>query len=143
MPRELSSISRNPTGIRNQLRVVLTLHIKRVNFQSQKMKLSSHRNLWSALFLSTVVGAVFCAGYLGTHSSAQEKTRLPDRTGYVNDFAHVVDDATRQRLDIILDNVKKSFVKFAHVTSSIVKKGFIVERAGRAKRRRRFEFSSG
>ncbi len=107
MPRELSSISRNPTGIRNQLRVVLTLHIKRVNFQSQKMKLSSHRNLWSALFLSTVVGAVFCAGYLGTHSSAQEKTRLPDRTGYVNDFAHVVDDATRQRLDIILDNVKK------------------------------------
>ncbi|CAN5476605.1 hypothetical protein BH20ACI3_BH20ACI3_01930 [soil metagenome] len=71
------------------------------------MKLSSHRNLGSALFLSTVASAVFCAGYLGTKSNAQEKTQLPARTGYVNDFAHVVDDATRHRLDTILDNVKK------------------------------------
>ena len=71
------------------------------------MKLSSHRNLWSALFLSMVVGAVFCAGYLGTKSHAQERTQLPARTGYVNDFAHVVDDTTRQRLDAILDNLKK------------------------------------
>ncbi|MGH9426993.1 MAG: TPM domain-containing protein, partial [Terriglobia bacterium] len=71
------------------------------------MKLSSHRNPWRALFLSIVVGAVCCAGYLGTNSRAQEKTQLPARTGYVNDFAHVVDDATRQRLDTILDNLKK------------------------------------
>ncbi|MBA2525245.1 MAG: TPM domain-containing protein [Pyrinomonadaceae bacterium] len=71
------------------------------------MKLSSHRYPWSALFLSMVVGAVFCAGYLGTNSRAQEKAQLPARTGYVNDFAQVVDDATRQRLDTILDNVKK------------------------------------
>ncbi|MDQ3666753.1 MAG: TPM domain-containing protein [Acidobacteriota bacterium] len=71
------------------------------------MKLSSHRNLWSALFLSMVVGAVFGAGYLGTNSRAQEKAQLPARTGYVNDFARVVDDAARQRLDTLLDNFKK------------------------------------
>ena len=41
------------------------------------------------------------------NSRAQEKAQLPARTGYVNDFAHVVDDPTRQRLDTILDNVKK------------------------------------
>lgn len=71
------------------------------------MKLSRHRNLWRALFLSMVVGVVFCASYQGTNSRAQEKTRLPARTGYVNDFANVVDDATRQRLDAVLNNVKK------------------------------------
>lgn len=71
------------------------------------MKLSSHRKLWSALFLSLFGGALLCAGYLGTNSNAQEKTPLPARTGYVNDFANVVDDATRQRLEIVLDNLKK------------------------------------
>ena len=70
------------------------------------MKLSSHRSPGSALFSSIVIGAVFCAGYLGLNSRAQDKTQLPARTGYVNDFAHVVDDPTRQRLDTILDNLK-------------------------------------
>ncbi|MCA1574420.1 MAG: TPM domain-containing protein [Acidobacteria bacterium] len=70
------------------------------------MKLSSHRSLGSALFSSIVIGAVFCAGYLGMNSRAQDKTQLPARTGYVNDFAHVIDDPTRQRLDTILDNLK-------------------------------------
>jgi tetratricopeptide (TPR) repeat protein/uncharacterized membrane protein YgcG len=71
------------------------------------MKLSSQRILGSALISSIVIGAVFCMGYLGTISRAQVKTQLPARTGYVNDFAHVVDDTTRQRLDTILDNLKK------------------------------------
>jgi tetratricopeptide (TPR) repeat protein/uncharacterized membrane protein YgcG len=71
------------------------------------MNLSSHRNLSSALFLSMVAGAVFCAGYLGTKSHAQERTRLPARIGYVNDFANVIEDTTRQRLDNMLDNLKK------------------------------------
>ncbi len=71
------------------------------------MKLSSHRSLWSALVSSIVIGAVFGAGYLGMNSRAQVKTPLPARTGYVNDFAQVVDDTTRQRLDTILDNLKK------------------------------------
>ncbi|HYN24975.1 MAG TPA: TPM domain-containing protein [Pyrinomonadaceae bacterium] len=70
------------------------------------MKPSSHRSPGSALFSSIVIGAVFCAGYLGMNSRAQDKTQLPARTGYVNDFAHVVDDPTRQRLDTILDNLK-------------------------------------
>jgi len=71
------------------------------------MKLSSHRSLWRALVLSVVIGAVFGAGYLGINSSGQERAQLPARTSYVNDFAHVVDDPTRQRLETILDNVKK------------------------------------
>ncbi|MCM3873491.1 MAG: TPM domain-containing protein [Pyrinomonadaceae bacterium] len=71
------------------------------------MKLSSHHNIWRVLFLSITVGAIFGAGYLDISSRAQEKAQLPARTGYVNDFAHVVDDATKQRLDTILDNVKK------------------------------------
>src|SRR5688572_26590954 len=71
------------------------------------MKLSSHGTLWRVLVSVIVIGAVFGAGYPGIHSRAQVKAPLPARTGYVNDFAHVVDDATRQRLDTILDNVKK------------------------------------
>lgn len=71
------------------------------------MKLSSHRSLWSALVSSIVIATVLSAGYLGMNSRAQVKTPLPARTGYVNDFAQVVDDTTRQRLDTILDNLKK------------------------------------
>ncbi len=71
------------------------------------MKLSSHRTLWLALVSLIVIGAVFGAGYPGIHTRAQVKASSPARTGYVNDFAHVVDDTTRQRLDTILDNVKK------------------------------------
>ena len=71
------------------------------------MKLSSHRIVGRALVSSIVIGAVFCAGYLGMSSRAQEKMQLPARTGYVNDFAQVVDDATRQRLDTNLDSLKK------------------------------------
>ena len=71
------------------------------------MKLSSHGSLWRALVSSIVIAALFGAGYLGINSRAQEKAPLPGRTGYVNDFAQVVDDTTRQRLDTILDNFKK------------------------------------
>src|SRR5688572_3787335 len=78
-----------------------------IKLSGQKMKLLTHRNLWSALVLSVVAGAFLCAGRLGTKSQAQEKTQLPARTGYVSDFAHVVDDSTRQRLDAVLDNLKK------------------------------------
>jgi tetratricopeptide (TPR) repeat protein/uncharacterized membrane protein YgcG len=71
------------------------------------MKLSSDRILGSALISSIFLGAIFGAGYLGVNSGAQEKVQLPARTGYVNDFAHVVDETTSRRLDTILDNVKK------------------------------------
>jgi tetratricopeptide (TPR) repeat protein len=71
------------------------------------MKLSSHRIFGVALISLVVLGSVFGASYFGINSRAQEKAQLPARTGYVNDFAHVVDDQTRQRLDTILDNVKK------------------------------------
>lgn len=70
------------------------------------MKLLTHRNLSSLLFLMMVAGA-FYSVYLGTKSYAQEKTHLPARTGYMNDFAQVVDDTTKQRLETILDSFKK------------------------------------
>jgi tetratricopeptide (TPR) repeat protein/uncharacterized membrane protein YgcG len=83
------------------------LRIKLINYKGQKMNLSGHRYLGSALFLAITVCAVFCAGYVGVNPRAQVKIQLPARTGYVNDFAGVVDDQTRQRLETILDNFKK------------------------------------
>ena len=71
------------------------------------MKVSTHRILRRALVSSIVIGVVFASAYLGMSSRAQVQAQLPARTGYVNDFAHVVDDTTRQRLDTILDNLKK------------------------------------
>ena len=70
------------------------------------MKLSSHRGLWRALFSTLIIGAVL-APLLGMNRARQVKAKVPARTGYVNDFAQVVDETTRQRLDTILDNVKK------------------------------------
>ncbi len=106
MPRESSPII-EPDRNSKPTADSFPLRLKLINYQSEKMKLSSHRNFCSALFLSMVVGAVFCGGYLGTKSKAQERTQLPAKTVYVNDFARVFDDATRQRLDTILDNLKK------------------------------------
>lgn len=71
------------------------------------MKLSGHRYLGSALFVAIVVCVVFCAGYLVVNPRAQLKTQFPARTGYVNDFAGIVDDQTRKRLEAILDKFKK------------------------------------
>ena len=63
-----------------------------------------HRRLVS---LSIIAGAVWGMIYLGVNPSAQERTQLPARIGYVNDFAGVVDEKTRQRLETILDKLKQ------------------------------------
>ncbi len=57
--------------------------------------------------LSIIAAAVLGMIYLGVNPSAQERAQLPARIGYVNDFAGVVDDKTKQRLETILDNLKQ------------------------------------
>jgi uncharacterized protein len=50
-------------------------------------------------------------------SRAQDKQQLPARTGYVNDFAGVLDDATRQRLEVMLGNLQqRSGIEFGVAT---------------------------
>ena len=56
-----------------------------------------------ALILSAVL-AVVCVAQLFVTASAQDK--LPAPSGNVNDFAEVVDPATRQRLDTVLQSLK-------------------------------------
>ena len=70
------------------------------------MKPLNYRNLCNALVVTMVAGAYCWASYLSINN-AQGKPQLPARIGYVNDFAQVVDDATKQRLENILDGLKK------------------------------------
>ncbi len=71
------------------------------------MKLSN-RNLRLIILFSTVFGVFF---YSSTNPFAQSKTLA--RTSHINDFAGVIKDETKQRLDTILQNVQlKSGVQF-------------------------------
>src|SRR6266498_3570644 len=74
--------------------------------KESEMKLDP-RNLGRLVLFVIVVGFVLGIGYIGENPRAQEKTVSPARTGYVNDFAGVLDDKTRQRLETVLDNVRK------------------------------------
>ena len=56
-----------------------------------------------ALILSAVLAAV-CVAQIFAAASAQDK--LPAPSGGVNDFAEVVDPATKQRLDTVLQSLK-------------------------------------
>jgi tetratricopeptide (TPR) repeat protein len=71
------------------------------------MKLSSNRNRWSALFALVFVAVLLAPSYLALNLRAQEGSQLPARVGYVNDFARVLDDTTKERLETALDNLKK------------------------------------
>ncbi len=57
--------------------------------------------------LLAVAAFVLSMTYLSVSPRAQEKTQLPARISYVNDFAGVVDEKTKQRLEVILENVKQ------------------------------------
>src|SRR5687767_11485749 len=70
------------------------------------MKISDHVNLGLVLSLSLFT-VFFVSSYLGVNSRAQEKSLVPARTGYVNDFAGVVEEQTKQRLETTLENVKQ------------------------------------
>ncbi|MGH9967513.1 MAG: TPM domain-containing protein [Pyrinomonadaceae bacterium] len=69
------------------------------------MKPSRYRHLGRGMLF---IAAFFLSvSFLHVIPRAQQKPQLPARTGYMNDFAGVVDEKTRQRLDTILENVKK------------------------------------
>lgn len=66
---------------------------------------------------SLIFIALLAAGFTGVNSRAQEQ--MPARTGYVNDFAGVLDEKTKQRLEVTLENVKRrSGVEFDVATVS-------------------------
>lgn len=51
------------------------------------------------------------------NAEPQEKSRLPPPTGHVNDYAGVVDDATKMRLERVLENLQqRAEIGFAVVT---------------------------
>lgn len=54
----------------------------------------------------------------GSDTTEQVKSPLPPPTGYVNDYAKVVDERTKQRLEKMLDDLKhRAQVEFAIVTT--------------------------
>lgn len=67
------------------------------------------------LLVACAAAALFL--FLGVNQSAQTTPQLPARTGHINDFAHLIDDATRQRLETTLENLKqKTAIQFDVVT---------------------------
>src|SRR6266851_5330743 len=68
------------------------------------MKLSDHRNArW--MLLLTLSAALFFL--FGVDQFAQTKTQVPKPTERLNDFAGVVDEKTRLKVENVLENVKQ------------------------------------
>lgn len=80
------------------------------------MNISDHRNAVTLLILALVLTFIGLSQF-AVSSRAQDKQQLPARTGYVNDFAGVLDDATRQRLEVMLGNLQqRSGIEFGVAT---------------------------
>jgi tetratricopeptide (TPR) repeat protein len=78
------------------------------------MKLSDHRK--SRLLLLLSCGVVFFLS-IGVVQLAQTTSQIPARTGYLNDFAGVIDQKTRRHLDEVLKNVhQKSGIELVIAT---------------------------
>lgn len=78
------------------------------------MKLSDHRKSKWLLLVSCSV--VFFLS-IGVVQLAQTASQIPARTGYMNDFAGVVDEKTRRHLDNVLKNVhQKSGIELVIAT---------------------------
>ena len=56
------------------------------------------------LLIIVIVAVLFS---MVAHPFAQTELRLPSRSGHVNDFAGVVEEKTKQRLESLLENVKQ------------------------------------
>src|SRR5882724_8528483 len=68
------------------------------------MKISLYRK---ATLLLVACGAAVLLLSFGADQFAQITPQLPQRTGHIKDFAHVIDDATRQQLENTLENLKQ------------------------------------
>src|SRR6266568_1998310 len=83
-----------------------------MNSLRMKSPLLNHRTTVFALLMIVLVVCLT----INPRSGAQNK-RLPKRSGHINDFAEVLDAATKSRLEKVLDNLKeKSGVDFVVVT---------------------------
>ena len=54
-----------------------------------------------------VILAVISLFWFGANPGAHAQGRLPKPSGHVNDFAEVLDAATKQRLEKVLENLKE------------------------------------
>src|SRR5258708_16491259 len=63
-------------------------------------------NRRASVFAILLVVIILCGLTADRRTSAQGK-RLPKPRGHVNDFAEVLDAATRQRIEIVLENMKQ------------------------------------
>src|SRR5688500_3245494 len=80
------------------------------------MKKSAQQNTLPLLFIALTL-VFFGLSQFSVNSRAQDRTRLPARSGYINDFAGVLDDSTKQRLEVVLGNLKqRSGIEFGVVT---------------------------
>jgi tetratricopeptide (TPR) repeat protein len=85
-------------------------------FENQSMKISGQRNTLPLLFIALTLVFIGLSQF-SVNSRAQDQTRLPARSGYINDFAGVVDESTKQRLEVVLGNLKqRSGIEFSVVT---------------------------
>src|SRR2546423_2283069 len=71
--------------------------------QSYKMRLPflNHR----VIIFATLAAILFAASLAHPRAQVQDK-RLPKRSGHINDFAEVLDAATKERLEAILEKLK-------------------------------------
>ncbi len=67
--------------------------------------------------LLSVLSAIYCALLLGQLTAFAQSGKFPAYTGHVNDFANVIDSATKQKMgDILLNFEKKTGTQIAIVT---------------------------
>ncbi|HKR60266.1 MAG TPA: TPM domain-containing protein, partial [Pyrinomonadaceae bacterium] len=80
------------------------------------MKTPAQRNTLPLLIMA--LWLIFIGlNQFSVNSRAQDKGQLPARLGFVNDFAGVLDDATKQRLEVMLENLKqRSGIEFGIAT---------------------------
>src|SRR2546430_8684596 len=57
------------------------------------------------IIFATLAAILFAASMAHPRAQVQDK-RLPKRTGHINDFAEVLDAATKERLEAILEKLK-------------------------------------
>src|SRR5919109_3873713 len=78
--------------------------------------MESFRNQRTIVF-TVIISAFLLALCFGRLSSRAQDTRLPPPSGHVNDFADVIEPATKQRLETILTNLQqKTGIEFVIAT---------------------------
>src|SRR5256714_6388450 len=77
------------------------LNRRRMKTKQMRLPFLNHRAIVFATLLTMLVAALTAH----SHAFAQDK-RLPKRSGHINDFAEVLDAATKERLETVLEKFK-------------------------------------